>query len=108
MTVVGLSGTPQIRLDAYCNGTLVESGSLAAIAWNGGDGTVVTEAWTFTGACASDGSDVEILVFCDSAGGAPGARVGCDFDAIEWRATVAAPPTRSRAVVVSEEEPETK
>lgn len=88
---VGQSGTPQIRLDAYCNNVLLEAGTLTAIAWNSGEGTVVTEAWTFnSGSCASNGSDVEINVFCDSAGGSPTARVGCDFDAVEWRATVGA------------------
>jgi hypothetical protein len=87
----GQGGTPEIRIDSYCAGTLVDTGTSTAIAWNAGEGTVVTEAWTFnTTDCTSDGSDVEVLIFCDAAGGAPGNRVGCDFDAVEWRATVGA------------------
>lgn len=85
----GQSGTPQARMDAYCNGVLVESGTLQNLTWNAGEGSVLTEAWTFNaGTCAADGSDVEILVYCDAVAGGPTVRVGCDFDAIEWRATV--------------------
>lgn len=90
------SGTPAVRMDAYCNGTLVQTGTDQNVSWNGGEGDVVTQAWTFnTTDCASDGSDVEILVHCNAAGGSPSARVRCAFDAIEWRANIqAASPTQ--------------
>lgn len=95
------SGAASIRIDTYCGTTLVDTGSSQSIDGSSPSGVVLTEAWTFnTTDCAADGSDVEILVFCDAAGGSPSSRVGCDFDAIEWRATVAAPSTRSRAHVI--------
>jgi len=96
----GQTGTPSIRIDAHCNGTLVDTGALTNIAWNSGEGTVVTEAWTFnTTDCATDGSDVEVLIFCDAASGSPGARVGCDFAAVEWRATVGGVAVTRRMVI---------
>ncbi len=96
----GQSGTPELKIDIECNGTAHEDGVNQNILWNAGEGTLVTEAWTFGGSCATDGSDVEIEIECDSAGGGPTARVGCDLHGAEWRSSVTVAGVR-RVVVIS-------
>lgn len=76
-------GDPDVELDLYCNGSLVEAGTAQAVTST--TGQLITELVTFnSGSCAIDGSDVEILITCSRSGGAPSSRRSCDFDAVEW------------------------
>jgi len=92
------NGTPTLQIDYYCNGSLVESDTSNTV--NSGTGEKLSATFTHTGACASDGSDVEILIQCAPNGGVPNEKT-CDFDAVEWEATTAvAPSARQRAVTI--------
>jgi hypothetical protein len=87
---------PTCRLDLYCAGALVETGAEQAVS----TAATITETVTLTGACASDGSDVEARVVCTASGGTPSGRRTGELDAVEWRVTFAPVSTRSRGHVV--------
>jgi hypothetical protein len=89
---------PTCRLDLYCAGALVETGAEQAVS----TAATITETVTLTGACASDGSDVEARVVCTASGGTPSSRRTGELDAVEWRVTFAPVSTRSRGHVVGE------
>lgn len=78
------TGVATVALDLYCNGSLVEAGADQ----NLGDAyAIVTETFTFnTSSCASDGSDVEVLVDCTAANnGGTNNDTSCNYEAVEWR-----------------------
>jgi hypothetical protein len=87
---------PTCRLDLYCAGALVQTGSEQAVS----TAATITQSVTITGACASDGSDVEARVVCTVSGGTPSGRRTGELDAVEWRVTFAPLSTRSRGHVV--------
>lgn len=92
---------PTCRLDLYCNGSLVESGSDQAI--TSATGQLITELVTFNaGSCASDGSDAEVRLYCTASGGSPSGRRTGEADAVEWRVTYASAMSRRVIVVGSE------
>ena len=81
------NGVATVAMDLYCNGALVSAGSDQNL---DGSYTTLTQGWTFdTGSCATDGSDVEVLLDCtaDDNGGTKN-DTSCDYEAVEWRADV--------------------
>lgn len=91
------SGNPTCTLNVYCNGSLITTGGSQSITST--TGQLLTQAFTFSGSCASDGSDMEIQVACAGSGGSPSARNEVDLDAAEWRASVAVPSARRVFIV---------
>jgi hypothetical protein len=88
---------PTYDLSLYCNGSSVTT--LAT-------GVTVTSldqadkyTWQLTGACASDGSDVEAFVTVTRAGGGGNRRYPC-IETIEWEVTYASASTRQRIIHV--------
>jgi len=73
---------PTVQADLWCNGSEVETGSAQSIPAGSSTFTLLTESFTFDGgACASDGSDVEVRMICSASNNRH-----CDYDSVEWRA----------------------
>jgi hypothetical protein len=88
------SGTPTLALDAYDNGVLEDADEAAGtITAESDSGELYTETWTST---TSDGSNIEVYMFCTAAGGGPNKRA-CDFESVEWDVTLA---TGERTMVI--------
>ncbi|OHA03781.1 MAG: hypothetical protein A3J58_00735 [Candidatus Sungbacteria bacterium RIFCSPHIGHO2_02_FULL_52_23] len=87
------TGVAKVALDLYCNGVEVETGADQNL---GDTYAILTETFTFnTSSCASNGSDVEVLVDCTAANnGGTNNDTSCNYEAVEWRvATINNPPT---------------
>src|SRR3989344_3050787 len=87
------TGVAKVALDLYCNGVEVETGADQNL---GDTYAILTETFTFnTSSCASNGSDVEVLVDCTAANnGGTNNDTSCKYEAVEWRvATINNPPT---------------
>lgn len=77
------NGVATAALDFYCNGVLIEAGANQNL---GDTLTTITETFTFdAGSCATDGSDVEVLIDClaDNNGGTSN-DTSCNYEAVEW------------------------
>ncbi len=86
----GGNGNPTAAADYYCNGSLVAAGS-AQVLTDTYD--IYTQTFTFnTGSCASDGSDVEVLLNCTTNGGGANQR-SCSYESVEWREETQTAPT---------------
>ena len=77
------NGEPIARMDTYNDTSLIETGDGSTITSDTGE--LVSEAWT---ASAADGSAINVDIVCTAAGGGPNKR-SCDYDAVEWDATLA-------------------
>lgn len=78
------NGEPTARMDAYDATSLIETGAGGLVTSDSGQ--LLSESWTSN---TSDGTGIEVDIVCTAAGGGPNQR-GCDFDAVEWDAALAA------------------
>ena len=82
------NGDPTFTMELYCNAVLVEAGVSHTVT---GAYAEFTETFTFSDvSCASDGSDVELLVNVVRVGGSPGGRRSIDVADCDWDVTHAA------------------
>lgn len=77
----GQSGTPQVRMELWENGTLVRAGSDENVTTGG---HTFTFTWNATELTDQSGLNVECKVVGTKSGGSPGARNTVDVGAVEW------------------------
>jgi hypothetical protein len=91
------NGDPTFTMELYCNAAQVEAGGSHTVT---GAYAEFTETFTFSDvSCASDGSDVELLVNVVRAGGSPGGRRSIDVADCDWDVTHAAGATEEMMVI---------
>lgn len=89
---------PTCRLDLYCNGSLVESGSDQTISSSSGQD--IGETFTFDdGSCDPTGADLELRVYCTASGGTPSGRRTGDLDAVVVAITYATAGGAPRRII---------
>lgn len=80
---------PSFSLELYCNDT-----ATGTLVWSGQNITATDQSWsstfTYPGACATDGSDLQFHVTLIRSGGSPSARRWAAIEAMEWEVTWAA------------------
>lgn len=79
------NGDPTATFDLFCGGVEIEAGGTTHTVT--GAMAEFSELFTFGGACASNGSDVEIRVQVVRAGGSPGGRRSIDTADCDWDVT---------------------
>jgi hypothetical protein len=98
------AGNPTTTIEVYCSGDADGTPQTSDSAFTVSNGTtMVSDTFTFDASalsCADTPDDVEVAIFCDGVGGAPGNRNGCQIGLIEFQGNFEAAAARNRIIVV--------
>lgn len=93
------TGDPTFSVELYCGAS-----PTAVLPFSGTAITAVDQdhstTFTYPGACASDGSDLEFHFTLGRSGGSPGSRRWAAIEAVEWEVTHAAAGGARRVILV--------